>query len=120
MSLLPPRKQRALGRSNRKARDDRLVVIATEDRFAPKQYFEALQLSRVSVRVFGTEDNQSNAARVVARLREVFDDAKKNNEVQANDEFWVLLDTDHWTQPNHVAGFSAAIQQAKQAGFRVP
>ena len=119
MSLLPPRKQRGLGRAGRMTRDDRLVVIATEDRFAPKQYFEALELSRVSVRVFGTEDNRSHASWVVERLREVFEDAKKNNELQPDDEFWVLLDTDHWTQPNHVAGFSQAIQEARQAGFRV-
>lgn len=103
MSLLPPRKSRPLGRQHRRQRDDARFVVATEDTYAPKQYFAAFQLPRVSVEVVETNDGRSAASHVVARLKKVHDEAKRNNELQENDQFWVLLDTDHWTQPNHVA-----------------
>jgi hypothetical protein len=39
--------------------------------------------------------------------------------LQDNDQFWVLLDTDHWTDANHVAAFSRAVKESEDMGFRV-
>lgn len=96
-----------------------MFIVATEDTYAPKQYFEGFRLPRVSIEVVETNDTQSAASHVVARLKKVVDDAKRFGDVTSDDQFWVLLDTDHWIEPNHVASFSRAIKEAKDAGFRI-
>lgn len=119
MSLLPPRKPRPLGRQRRRQRDDRLFIIATEDTYAPKQYFAAFNLARVTIEVVETNNAQSAAAHVVARLKSVVEDSRQRGDVRDDDQFWVVLDTDHWTAPNHVAAFSKAIKEARDAGFHI-
>lgn len=96
-----------------------MFVIATEDTYAPKQYFAELRQPRVVIEVVETRNDGSAAMHVVSRLKKVVDDAKKFGEWAEDDQFWVLLDTDHWTQPSHVASFSKAIKEAKESGFEV-
>jgi len=50
------KKPRSLTREDKIYRDDRLFVIATEDTFAPEQYFRMFKNLRVHVRVLPTED----------------------------------------------------------------
>ncbi|MGV3623483.1 MAG: RloB family protein [Archangium sp.] len=96
-----------------------MFVVATEDTYAPKQYFAAFELPRVSIKVVETDDSQSAASHVVARLKKIVDEAKKFGEWTDVDQYWVLLDTDHWSQGTHVAAFSKAIKEAKDCGFHV-
>lgn len=119
MSILGPRKAKPLARVNRRARDDARFIIATEDTFAPKQYFAAFQMPRISIEVVETNDGLSAARHVVARLKAIHDEAKRRDELQDNDQFWVLLDTDHWVDANHVAAFSRAVKEAEDMGFHV-
>ena len=116
MSLLgrkPPR----IGRAQRTLRDDRFFVIATEDTHAPKQYFENLAFPRVRVMILPTEDGRSSPGGVLERLRQAFDSAKERGEVQPGDEFWLVLDTDHWVCGNHLRGLSEALGAARREGF---
>jgi hypothetical protein len=53
MSLLN-RKPLSIGRAQRSLRDDRVFVVATDDTYAPQQYFEHLALARVKVIVLPT------------------------------------------------------------------
>ena len=39
-------------------------------------------------------------------------------EVKINDEFWLLLDTDHWIKGTNIPGLLDALQQAQKSGFR--
>lgn len=96
-----------------------MFIIATEDTYAPKQYFAGFLLPRVSIEVVETDDSQSAASHVVARLKNIVDEAKKFGEWTDADQYWVLLDTDHWSQGTHVAAFSKAIKEAKDCGFLV-
>ena len=50
MSLLN-RRPISIGREQREFRDDRVFVVATDDTFAPEQYFKHLALRRVRVLV---------------------------------------------------------------------
>lgn len=70
----------SLGRAARRERDDRIFVVATEDTYVPKQYFEALALSRVRVLVLETRDKDSAPGQVVERLRASFDHATLRKE----------------------------------------
>ena len=117
MSLLA-RKPVRIGRAQREARDDRVFLVATEDTHAPAQYFEALAFRRVKVFILPTEDGRSAPGHVFDRLRNAFESAKERKEVQPNDEFWLLLDTDHWSRGKHIPGLLDALQQAQKAGFR--
>ena len=110
---------RPLARRHRAKRDDRRFVVATEDTYAPEQYFKAFRLNRVSVHIVPTIDGRSSARDVVARLKEVQAEGLRNNEVLSEDQFWVVLDTDHWSQGQHVVAFSQAIKEAREAGFHV-
>lgn len=110
MSLVQ-RKARPLQRDKQQFRDDRLFIIACDDTYAPEQYFAFFSLHRVQVHVVPTVDNDSHAIHVLARLKEV--------EYSEGDQRWLLLDTDHCIQDAHQKSFSAALQEAKQAGINV-
>ena len=119
MSLIQ-RKPLSIGRAQRERRDDRVFVLATEDRYAPEQYFAYLSLPRVKVIVLPTlEDCLSAPEHVVDRLKEAFAAVKKKDEVQTGDEFWVCLDTDHHIKNTHLKGTLAALKTARQVGFDV-
>jgi hypothetical protein len=104
-------------RSADKTRDARLFVIATEDTNAPKQYFKIFEMmsSRVKIVVCETTDNRSSPRHVIDRLVE----HRRNEDLNEDDQLWALLDTDHWIEPNHVAGLNEARSIAKQNGIRI-
>ncbi|MCV2220596.1 RloB family protein [Pseudomonas mercuritolerans] len=108
---LTSRKKRPLVRDQQDYRDDRLFIIASDDTFAPKQYFDAFEIPRIKVVVVPTTDGSSAAPHVLTRLDQ-FD-------VEEDDERWMLLDTDHYIQPNHAATFLQAITEARQKGIEV-
>lgn len=108
---LVSRSPRPLQRNVGGFRDDRLFIIACDDTYAPKQYFSFFRLPRIQVHVVATSDGTSAARHVVDRLKEV--------EHEPDDERWVLLDTDHCIQPNHIGSFTLALKEAEEAGMNV-
>lgn len=118
MSLISG-KRIAIGRTERAFRDDRFFVVAAEDTYAPDQYFGGLSIPRVKVLVIPTPGNSGHSApiHVVERLKEAKRLLKERGEIQAYDEFWMLVDTDHHFAPNHIAGTIWALKQASQAEF---
>ena len=110
-----PRPKQQLTRISGKVRDARLFVIATEDTFAPRQYFRFFDHERVVVTVLPSSDGCSNPASVVQKLTEYARDFQLGDE----DQLWALIDTDHWIQPNHKKGLLDAINDARHRGFRV-
>jgi hypothetical protein len=120
MSGLITRKPVRIGRAERDLRDQPFFLVATEDRYAPKQYFDALPFPLVKVIVLETQEAENSApAHVVARLKKAFDDATKTGDIQPNDEFWILLDTDHRTRGAHIRGTVQALDEARQRGFEI-
>jgi len=110
MSLIQ-RKPRPLKRQEAVFRDDRLFIVACDDTYAPKQYFEFFEIPRVKVHVVTTEDGTSVATYVLNRLLKY--------EYEEDDERWLILDTDHCVSSTHLPGFIAAIQDAKQRGVKI-
>jgi hypothetical protein len=109
MSLVN-RKPRPLIRDSASLRDDRLFIVACDDTYAPKQYFDAFQITRVKIHVVPTEDGTA-AQHVLRRLLE-FDH-------EYDDELWMLLDTDHFTSGSHLPKFHDTLREAKQKGVNV-
>jgi hypothetical protein len=105
------RKPRPLKRDADSLRDDRLFIVACDDTYAPKQYFNFFKITRVKVHVVPTEDGTSAAEHVLERLR--------NIEHEEDDELWMLLDTDHYVHGTHLASFTAALAAAGQLGVSV-
>ena len=118
MTLLS-RPSRPLARRARVARDDRLFVVATEDTYAPHQYFSGFRIPRVQVHVVPTTDGKSAASDVVERLKELRDDAARRGDLQASDQFWVVVDTDHYVSGRHVKSFKSALKVARSLQFNV-
>lgn len=112
MSLIQ-RKPRPIRRDDTTLRDDRLFIIACDDTYAPKQYFEFFQIARIQVHVVQTEDGTSAARHVIDRLLEF----KRNCE--DDDELWMLLDTDHCTKGEHIRNFTDALKKARESGVKV-
>ena len=110
MSLIQ-RQPRPLVRDAQTYRDDRLFIVACDDTYAPKQYFDFFRIPRVQVHVVPTEDGTSAAPHVLERLLRI--------EHEADDELWLLLDTDHCLQGTHLAGFIQALRDARQQGVNV-
>lgn len=121
MSLLPKKPPLRIGRAERKLRDDRAFVVATEDSVAPEQYFRNLPFPRVRVVVLPTPKDSGHSApiHVVERLKEAFESAQGRGEINEGDEFWVLLDTDHRTQGTHLRETTNALTMAKQSRFEI-
>jgi hypothetical protein len=92
-------------------RDDRLFIVACDDTYAPKQYFDFFRITRIQIHVVLTEDGTSAAEHVLGRLQGIDHDD--------DDELWLLLDTDHYVAGSHLKSFVAAITEAKQQGVKV-
>jgi hypothetical protein len=108
---LTTRKARPIKREGQVFRDDRLFIVACDDTYAPKQYFDFFEIARVKVAVIPTDDGASVAKHVLDRL--------VSYEHEADDQLWMLLDTDHCLEPNHIKGFLEALQDARQRNVRV-
>lgn len=105
------RKPRPLTRDSASLRDDQLFIIACDDTYAPKQYFGFFRVPRVRVYVVATQDGGSAAEHVLARIQQF--------EYEEDDELWMLLDTDHYTQGAHVRSFVQAVADARRRGVHV-
>ena len=110
MSLIQ-RKPRPLKRDRDGFRDDRLFIVACDDTYAPRQYFESFQWPRVKVHVVPADGGRCAAAHVLDRLV-AFDH-------EPDDELWMLLDTDHYTEPSHVGAFLNALQDATKRSVKI-
>ena len=110
MSLIQ-RKPRPLIRDAASFRDDRLFIIACDDTYAPKQYFDMFRIPRLQIHVIPATDGKSSAAHVLAGLQDF------NHE--PDDERWMLLDTDHFVDDTHVKAFIDTIKKAKQQRINV-
>jgi len=120
MSLLN-RRPISIGREKREFRDDRVFVVATDDTYAPEQYFKHLALRRVRVVVLPTppERGESSPAHVVSRLKAAYEVYATSHEIQERDEFWVFLDRDHHFQGTHTPQTLDALRVGRTAGFEV-
>lgn len=113
MSLIKTLKPRPLNRDTDSLRDDRLFIVACDDTYAPKQYFNFFRLPRVQVCVIETpeDENRCHAIDVLQRLEDI--------EHEEEDERWMLLDTDHYVNGPHIKAFSRIIKEAKEKGISV-
>jgi hypothetical protein len=115
MSLLnlKPRPIPSRDKDPDRLRDDRLFILACDDTYAPKQYFDFFRsvFSRVRIHVVETKDGTSVASEVLRRLLE-FDH-------EDYDELWMVLDTDHLTRGTHLQGFTRALKDAQNKGVHV-
>lgn len=105
------RKHRPLSRDKDSFRDDRLFIVACDDTYAPKQYFDFFRLTRVQVYVVATDDGTSAAQHVLRRLL--------SYDREEGDELWLLLDVDHFDQPNHVGAFAQLLNDARRQGVNI-
>lgn len=116
MSLLN-RQVRPLARDRQPQdlRDRRLFLIGCDDRYAPKQYFDFFRLTRIKIIVDATLDTRSSPKHVLDRLRK----RKEQEQLEEDDECWLVLDTDHNIQPGHLPGLIETVHEAQESGIHV-
>lgn len=102
---------RPLTRETSDYRDDRLFIVACDDTYAPKQYFDSFKIERVKLHVIPTQNGTSHAQHVLDRLL--------SYEYREGDERWMLLDTDHCIKAGHISSFKAAIRSAEKNGIKI-
>ena len=107
---ITPRKPRPLGRQELDQRDDRIFVIATEDTYAAKQYFESLRIPRLKIKVLETRDGKSSPADVLHRMEREL----AGCDLLEDDERWLVLDTDHWVRASHKRSLLETLQEARR------
>ena len=56
---------------------------------------------------------------VLERLKTYRQQEEQKNELLDEDEFWLMLDTDHWIKPNHIDNFTNVCGEAIQQGCSV-
>jgi hypothetical protein len=111
-----PRPKQSLARAAGKRRDARLFVLATEDTYAPKQYFGFFDDPRIHIQVLETRHGHAQDPRAVVNRLIAF---AETFQLAEDDQLWAVLDTDHWVEPGHKKGLVEAIGEARQRGFRV-
>lgn len=109
------RKKRPLDRSSNVVRDASLIVIASEDTYAVRQYFDFFRSTRIQFKVLETEGGRSSPEHVLARL----DEYVKEFDIGEGDELWLVSDCDHWIKPDHVKNLVGVIQKCRQKGIQV-
>jgi len=114
MALLH-RKPNPLAPEERTFRDDVLIVVVTEDTYAPDHYFKLVKARRVNVKVASSQGGHCSPGAVLESARAL----KKDPDFESFDEFWLLLDTDHWTDGSHLDNYIRTIQEANDEGFHV-
>jgi hypothetical protein len=101
-----------------------LFVIATEDTYAAKQYFEMEMFhgKNTHVVVLETMDRQSSPSLAATEccsspdhVAERLDNYKKEYDAQAGDSFWIVIDIDHW--PKKALANVAKLSHQKGYGF---
>lgn len=108
------RKRKSLPRRDQPLRDTRKFVVACDDTYAPRQYFELLANSRVEIQVLPAHPGEDHQ-HAIQRLREF----KRQPGWGEDDELWVVLDVDHLTEGNHIKGFLRSLREASDLGARV-
>lgn len=109
-----PRKTRPIERELEPFRDASLLIIASEDTHAVKEYFSRFQARRVQFRVLKTDDGCSSPKDVLERL-----DQFRKEFPEDGDQFWYCGDTDHWIRPGHIKNLTEVLQLCRQKGYRV-
>jgi hypothetical protein len=109
------RKKRPLDRKAKLVRDASLVVIASEDKHAVRQYFDFFESTRIQFRVLETQDGKSAPEHVLNRINEYAEEF----EIGEGDTFWVVCDCDHWIEPNHIKNLRYVLQQCRQKDIQV-
>ena len=96
------RSRNSLMRERREAfRDARLIVIASEGKDTERIYFKALAKEYTNPRVHvhilersEAEQNNSSPEHVLKQLNNY----KEQYALEADDELWLVIDKDHWTE----------------------
>ena len=109
------RRKRPLDRTTKVVRDASLIVIASEDKYAARQYFELFRSTKIQFKVLETDEGKSAPQHVMARL----DTYMKEFDFGPNDEFWLVCDCDHWINAGHIKNLVQVIQQCGQKGIQV-
>lgn len=108
---LTSRKKRPLDRRSKPSpdRDARLFIIATEGEKTEKQYFDMFGNRRCQVKVIPSSAGRSAPAHVLRNLTRF----KKEHQLGKDDELWLMIDVDRWTEPN----LSRVTKEALQKRF---
>lgn len=96
------RNRNSLIRERREAfRDARLIVIASEGKDTERIYFNALAEEymnpRVHVHILERSDNEINNSSPEHVLKQL-NDYKDQYELESDDELWLVIDRDRWTE----------------------
>lgn len=89
-------------------RDARLIVIASEGKDTERIYFKALAKEytnlRVHVHILERSENEQNNSSPEHVLQQL-NDYKSKYDLEADDELWLVVDKDRWTEAmlSHVA-----------------
>ena len=82
-------------------RDARLIVIASEGKDTERIYFKALAKEytnpRVHVHILERSEDEQNNSSPEHVLKQLYD-YKSQYELEADDELWLVVDKDHWTE----------------------
>ena len=100
-----PRQERNLDRDAGVLKDASIIVVASEDTFAVKQYFKRFRTKKIEYRVLPTLDGCSSASALLERL----DEFRKSNTTSDDDKFWICFDLDHRGQGSHANSLNAIL-----------
>jgi len=109
------RRKRKIDRDSGKLADTSLIVIASEDEYAVKQYFNLFHSVRIQFEVLETEGGRSSPQDVLDRLSKYQDEFQ----IGDGDQFWLVTDIDHWAEPGHINNLKSVVQLCRQKGIGV-
>ena len=85
-------------------------MIASEDEYAVKQYFNLFHSVNIQFEVLETEQGRSSPKDVLDRLSRYMDEFQ----IGEGDEFWLVTDIDHWAEPGHIKNLTEVVRLCRQ------
>lgn len=118
---LSARRKLPFDRYTIKKRNYKLIFVATEGRRTEDEYLKFFSEPRVHVIPIPNEGDRSAPEYVLNNLDSFkeSEDEKKQWDFQDVDEFWLMMDTDHWIEPSHIHNFTRVVQTAYQKEYGV-
>lgn len=109
------KRKRPLDREAGCLRDASLIIIASEDEHAVRQYFDFFKSPKIQFRVLHTHDGRSAPEHVLARI----DEYRAEFQIGDGDTFWIVCDCDRWIEPSHVKNLTHVLSECRKRNVQV-
>lgn len=116
-----------LSRDRGRVKNPKLIFVATEGEETEGLYLEIFeQNTKIVIVPIPSHSGKCSPGQVISNLNEFIlnkgpaEEPNKYQILEGRDEFWLMIDTDHWINPpGHIRNYQTVVQEAIQKGYNL-